>query len=99
MACALDAHAETGVYAGPFAPKCADTALAAALYIDHGMVVGATRDPPSLYTRRNPASSVSQPPSPVPMITPKRSGSTAPRTLACSAASSAAISAKRLKRS
>src|ERR1051325_1561264 len=99
IACALDAHADTGAYAGPFAPKCVDTALAAALYMDHGMVVGGTRGWPALYTRRNPAASVSQPPRPVPMMTPKREGSTAPAMLACVAASSAAINAKRLNRS
>ena len=30
-------------YAGPLAPKCVDTALAAALYIDQAIIVGGTR--------------------------------------------------------
>src|SRR5215208_2283083 len=74
-ACALEAHAETTAYETPFAWYFVEIALAAALYIDEAIDVGGMRACDSLYMRRYPASSVSQPPRPVPTREPMRSGS------------------------
>src|SRR5512141_1189847 len=100
IACVPEAHAETTAYDGPLAWCFVATALAAALYIDAAIDVGGMRGEPSPYIRLYPASSVSQPPRPVPMIEPMRWGGRARvSTLASAAASAAAISANREKRS